>query len=143
MKYKAEDLHRVSRQWEVLPQEPRERSLNHFPSGFRLMSVGCLVVTASSRKRFLPPKISAFFRLCKDTMTKLSGAVDPAGGREAIQRDPDRLGKWFTDFNKGKCTVLPLGRNNQRYQSMHRAPSWKATAEKAMQQQCSPKHTWR
>jgi len=68
------------------------------------------------------------------------GGLQKAGGqpREStgIQRDLGRLGKWhdgrLMDFNKGKCTLLPLGRNNRRYQSMQGAPGWKATAEEAL-----------
>lgn len=48
--------------------------------------------------------------------TKLRGSVDLLGGRRALQRGLDRLGRWpeanRIRFNKAKCWFVPLDHNN-------------------------------
>ncbi|PKU45315.1 rna-directed dna polymerase from mobile element jockey-like [Limosa lapponica baueri] len=51
--------------------------------------------------------------------TKLHGVVSMQEGRDAVQRDLDRLERWapvnFMKFNKAKCKVLHLDEGNPRH----------------------------
>ncbi|GAB0184577.1 cAMP-dependent protein kinase inhibitor alpha [Grus japonensis] len=51
--------------------------------------------------------------------TKLCGAVNMLEGRDAIQRDLDRLERWACvncmKFNKAKCKFLHMGQGNPKH----------------------------
>ncbi|GAB0196871.1 mitochondrial enolase superfamily member 1 [Grus japonensis] len=51
--------------------------------------------------------------------TKLCGVVNTLEGRDAVQRDLDRLERWAhvnrMKFNKAKCKVLHVGRRNPKH----------------------------
>lgn len=52
--------------------------------------------------------------------TKLYGTVNTLKGRDAIQRDLDRLGRWAYEklmkFNKAECEILNLVQDNPKHE---------------------------
>jgi len=54
--------------------------------------------------------------------TKLCGAVDTPKGKDATQRDLERLERWvcanLLRFNKAKCKVLHMGQGNPKHRYM-------------------------
>ncbi|GAB0187293.1 cAMP-dependent protein kinase inhibitor alpha [Grus japonensis] len=74
--------------------------------------------------------------------TKPCGVVDTLEGRDAIQRDPDRLERWARanrmKFNEAKCKVLHVGRHNSKH-NYRLGKEWiESSPEKVnMSQQCA------
>ncbi|KAK4816570.1 hypothetical protein QYF61_017960 [Mycteria americana] len=68
--------------------------------------------------------------------TELGRVVDTPESRAAIQRDLDRVEKWadgnVLKFNKGKCKVLQLRKNNPRHQYMLGAQLESSLVEKGL-----------
>jgi len=68
--------------------------------------------------------------------TKLCGVADMLEGRDAIQRDLDRIERWTCvnrmNFNKANCKVLQMGRGNPKHKyrlsdlraALRRRTSW-------------------
>ena len=88
------------------------------------------VTTAVSLVSVLVPMLFNFFVSDMESGTectlskfandsKLCGVVDTLEGRDAIQRDLDRLERWACvncmNFNKVKCKVLHVGRGNSKH----------------------------
>ncbi|KAK4806182.1 hypothetical protein QYF61_001105, partial [Mycteria americana] len=99
----------------VTPIFKKEGSGNYRPVSLTLIPGKILINDLDDEAEYILRKVFA-------DGTKLGGVADRPEGGAAIQRDLDRLEKWadgnLMKFNKGKCQVLHLGRNNPRHQYM-------------------------
>ncbi|KAK4815458.1 hypothetical protein QYF61_002847 [Mycteria americana] len=113
---------RVIKHWTRLPREVVESpSLEDFKKTYTLCSTTACVPALSDLLWISAASGGIECTLSKfGDDTKLSSVADGLQGRDAIQRDLDRLEEWahvnLMKFNKAKCKVLHLGWSNPQYQ---------------------------
>ncbi|GAB0179786.1 mitochondrial enolase superfamily member 1 [Grus japonensis] len=77
--------------------------------------------------------------------TKLCGVVDMLEGRDAIQRDLDRLERWACancmKFNKAKCKVLHVDRRNPKH-NYRLDPTWSTASSSGGPSTGEPSSYW-
>jgi len=116
---------------EDLGQPLREVMVHSTTPGLRGTSE-TITLQTDSRFIFHAPHTKA-----RSDDSTLSGAVKMPEGRDAIQRNLDKLEKWgrvsLMRFNKAKDRVLHLGQSNHWYRYRLGVKGWRATL---------PRRTW-